>query len=349
MAESSDNLRRFIHRVHRRQLAARVVERIGLSILAGCTVAILLMAILFFRGQPAMPVAIVGLSLSVFAGLICGFIQRPSLLAAAIEADRQLQLADLLSTAWTLHGVDQNDPWMGAILAAADARCAALRSSSVLLGRLNPRIWGGAGLATALMLTIGVMAANPLTSTASGTFSSEQTSGNGNERPDKSQVVFAPAGARNGFTTPGRDPDEEMRNGPGDAMTEESQASDDGHAKGHDNSGGSSASAQGSGAGSAQTSTHNNDHTNLTPIGTGATAASTGHTAAGTGQGTDAATGTGSTGTSAGNQPGGADAPAWTSPDWPADRTAALQAIESRRLPDGYRQMVRAYFDRRGE
>ncbi len=348
MAERSDNLRQFIVRLHRRQVAARVVERVGLAVLAGCGVAILLMLVLFFRGQAAMPVAIAGLGISIFAGVIWGFIQRPSLLATAIEADRQLGLADLLSTAWSLRGVKQGDPWMGAIHVAADQRCAALRSSSVLLGRLNPRIWGGAGLATALMLTIGVMAANPLTSTASGTFSGEQGSVlNGKDGAEKSQVVFAPAGARNGFATASRDPDEEMRNGPGEAISEETQAGEDGHAKGEDNGGGSSASAQGSGAGSAQTSKHNNDHTNLTPTGTGATAANTGHTGAGTGQGTETGNGAGSTGTMAGSQSGGMEAPAWTSKNWPADREAALRAVEARRLPDGYREMVRAYFERR--
>jgi hypothetical protein len=42
---------------------------------------------------------------------------------------------------------------------------------------------------------------------------------------------------------------------------------------------------------------------------------------------------------------GDRNAAPWTSDRWPADRAAALQAVQDGRVPDAYRDLVRDYFD----
>jgi hypothetical protein len=41
-----------------------------------------------------------------------------------------------------------------------------------------------------------------------------------------------------------------------------------------------------------------------------------------------------------------ATAPPWKSPAWSADVSAAREAIEAARVPAGYRDLIRDYFDR---
>ena len=101
-------LARFVHAVHRRQLALRVLERAGLGLLGGvrrCR-----------RAGGGAAVARAGrvggcggrAGLRRRRGRVWGLADRPTPLAAAAEADRQLDLADLFATAWALR-VDAGD------------------------------------------------------------------------------------------------------------------------------------------------------------------------------------------------------------------------------------------------
>ncbi len=141
MSFSNGHFERFIRRLHRRQVAVRIVERAGIALLAGCGVAILLMLLLIWRGQPAFPVALSTLAIAIVGGVAWGVVERPSQLASAIEADRQLHLSDLLSTALTLPQEDVLDQWASTILRSAEEHCRRLNTSAVVLGRL-----GGAGM-----------------------------------------------------------------------------------------------------------------------------------------------------------------------------------------------------------
>ncbi len=73
-----------------------------------------------------------------------------------MEADGQLNLADLLSTAMLMRRArnPSNDPWNSTLLAMADAKCDQLSPSNVLLRRWTSRRWGGVGLAISLVLTL---------------------------------------------------------------------------------------------------------------------------------------------------------------------------------------------------
>jgi hypothetical protein len=55
------------------------------------------------------------------------------------------------------------------VIATADARCRTLAANDVILNRFGGRAWGGIGLAAALVLTLGLMSANPRPSVARAT------------------------------------------------------------------------------------------------------------------------------------------------------------------------------------
>src|SRR3954454_7289371 len=166
---SGSDLDRFLRRVHRRYVALRAAEGLGLGALAGCGVGLVSLALLWWEGRAALGPSAAAVAFGACVGLAWGVARRPRLLDAATEADRQLGLADLLGTALTAghHLVnDQPDPWAASVLAAAKARCRTLAPSAVALNRLAARAWGGIGLATALLLTLAMLACSPADSRA---------------------------------------------------------------------------------------------------------------------------------------------------------------------------------------
>src|SRR3954465_15731177 len=107
---TSDSLERFVRAVHRRQAALRLVERTGVGILGASAVATVLVGVMVWRGQDAWTIAAVTLGAGALFGAIWGLSARPSRLAAANEADRQLGRADLFATAWAVKD-RADDPW----------------------------------------------------------------------------------------------------------------------------------------------------------------------------------------------------------------------------------------------
>ncbi|MGH7214181.1 MAG: hypothetical protein ACREIT_05405, partial [Tepidisphaeraceae bacterium] len=85
MSHEHSHLSRFLRRVRVRLLVARVAECAGGCAAIGCGAALLLMPILMWRGQSAMPVAAAALAGGMLAGLIWGVIRRPTLFDAATE------------------------------------------------------------------------------------------------------------------------------------------------------------------------------------------------------------------------------------------------------------------------
>src|SRR5438045_4700238 len=161
-------LDQFLARVHRKWMIVRAVERIGLCILIASVLAAILAAVLIWRAESGMNVILVCLGAGTLAGAVVGWMTRPSLLDAAIEVDRQLDLADLLATAISIRrnqtvvadSLDQQ--WSSTILALAEARCSAIANEALMLRRFGIRAWGGIGLCTAIVLTLGALSSNPL-------------------------------------------------------------------------------------------------------------------------------------------------------------------------------------------
>src|SRR5213080_2065274 len=131
----------FLRAVHRRLVIVRALEAGGIGIACGCAASLLLALCLWWSGRDALVLCIAAIAIGGITGLAWGWLCRPSAMDAAAEADRQLELADLLGSALCSLRY-AGDPWHGAVVAVAEQRCAALSPSSVVLHRLGARAWG---------------------------------------------------------------------------------------------------------------------------------------------------------------------------------------------------------------
>jgi hypothetical protein len=290
-------------------------------------------------------------------GLLHGAARRPSRLAAAIEADRQLGLRDLLGTAATV-GADPADAWARTVLAVADQRCRRHTPSQVVLRRYGSRAWGGLGLAASLVLTLAAMLSDPGAerAAASRVPGTSVAAGRSSMAATNPPARLAPHTAPGAHSAPSHDsrtldpaaedaspdPDRghvsppERAGGPG---RRSSGNGPDGRGSGVSTSGkrGAALSETPSRPPSRPSApTPGHAPANAAPAGGGGLAASD----SGSGNDRDAGAGTSVTSGSP------TRAAPWESSTWPARAAAAREAAENGRVPDAYRDLVRDYFDR---
>jgi hypothetical protein len=335
----------FLKRVHRRWTLWRVLEHAAIGVLGGCAFAAIVGTVAYSRGDSALPFCAAGIVPGAAVGALLGWIRRPSILQAAMEADRQLHLKDLLSTALsaasgqTIRADGLHDAWSGTLQTLAEARCVSLSPSDLMLRRLSPRAWGGVGLAAAMVLTLGVISSNPLVSRA------------GLSSRGSAAVTPAPAeSARASTDSPSSaDGDDSSRRESAKSIV---PASDDpstvvASASSAQTDQTSSVGKDGSGGGAGRTEAHpraaeHPDNPNLAGRDASAGGAPVG------GAGTPDATaqrhqaGGGTVSNDASTRP----AAPWRAASWSADQQAANQALEQRKIPDEYRKLVRDYFAR---
>ena len=340
---------RFVAAVHRRMVVLRAFERLGLCAVGGCGVALLLMPILLSRGEPTGGLVVATLSASCFAGLVWAVLSRPSRLAAAGEADRQLGLADLLATALTLPRGRALDEVERTVLALADARCRTAAPSAVVLNRFGSRGWGGIGLALALVVGVNMMgpdlARSEQRAAAEGPRSwTAAEFSRADDPPRVARTPFAPDLRRAKPGTGGDDPDPLASavpepSSPAAAIKNAAEPTRDGAGRGTD----------GAGRGAGQSPPKTDASNPSLSAGSAATETlAVGESASG--GGSSAATDEGSPGansssTAGGVQAGRRPAPVWRSEGWPSDRRAAEAAVRNGRVPDAYRDLVRGYFN----
>jgi hypothetical protein len=346
MGPACDNLRRFVGRLHRRLLLIRTIESGGVGLLIGSAAGLLLIPILLYRGQPAVPLTLGILALGVFCGLLWSLLRRPRRLDAAVEADRQLGLADLLSTAWLVKEgpADCSSGFSAAVLISAEARCATLSATCVILNRLGARSWTGVGLATALVLTLGLISANPLGSGASPpqreallkSTATRPGQNNHGHRPGASFPANTSSAIAADHPSAGDNPLDPTR------TTTPVQSKDVGNA----DSANSGADPTGSGAGSGRSNSSNPKDS----IGaSGTEAARTGADPASGGAGSPAGIGSGqrgASGASVGEAGSGRVIAPWAAASWAAGQAAADSALRGGRIPPAYHDLVRDYFKR---
>jgi hypothetical protein len=328
------DLDRFLRGVHRRLIVVRALERAGICAAIAAAFALVFNSTMLWRGDNGLPLSLATILLGGAIGLLWGLASRPALSDAAVAADRQLNLSDLLASALALRSSE--DPWARAVLAVADQRCRALSPGAVIVAKLGGRAWGGIGLAAALVLTLGALSALPGESPAAGdakTGHSEDplsplSSSNGARR-DIPNVPFSPRGGSGPTQMPGSDDHAQERSSVASPRT-----SGDTVAGGGDGTG-ATAPPLGrtleSGAASGGTP-------GIGPAGGGGLAVD--EAAARTS--TDPA---GAHGRVLGTRSHSAP---WQSPSWRSTRQGALQAVESGQVPLTYRDVVREYF-REGE
>src|SRR5688572_16399173 len=114
-------------------LFVRALESAGAGVAVASFFALLLAISLLWLGRDALEMCVITLAGGAITGAAVSFLRRPTLLHAAAEADGQMDLADLLATAWSRR--DDVDPWQRAVVAMADERCQALSPSAVVLAR----------------------------------------------------------------------------------------------------------------------------------------------------------------------------------------------------------------------
>jgi hypothetical protein len=349
-------LDRFVRALHRRLLLLRLLEATGLGALAGCAVGGILIPLLLWRGVSAMPPTLVALFVGAAGGMTWSLARRPSPLQAAVEADRQLHLADLLATAVTVAPRPRESdrdadaaPWLQAVIAAADEACRRHAPSQVILHRLGGRAWGGIALAASLVLTVAALTTQEPAARASLGPSPLVRRGNGptTHVTEGMQQAATAARAPQRSRSPGAGPESEGNRPPagGVSNTDDSPgaaASDGGRSTGSPDDAGS-----GGGTGRARTPSEN---PLLPPA-----APSPASPQAGSLPGTGGAGGSATRPAEGGRASGGTVAPdgarthkpvPWESPAWPDDGRRAGEAIQSGQVPDARRDLVRDYFER---
>lgn len=343
MADRAPHLERFISAVHRRMVAMRFMERLGVSVLGGCGVLALLMPILIWQQQPTGSLVLATLAVAGIAGLSWALIGRPTRLAAAMEADRQLGLAELLSTALSMGGGD-GDPFARVVLANAEARCAGTSPSSVILNRLGARSWGGIGLALLMVGVVAVMTSESprtqLIAAAPRTWQEMEDQRLADEVSRATPTPHTPD-YRRPKTGTGGDENDPLKSGTPTATDTTVTA-----AKTTANDNKTGASDEGTGAGAGTSASTAKAGTTIKPIAGGAAPTTQGQAASTGGEPTTTASGgTGATASGQGNAPR-RPAPAWQSSDWPQIQSQARQAISQGRVPAPYQDLVQDYFQR---
>lgn len=341
------HLNRYLNGVHRRLMLLRIIERIGVGITFACALALPLMAMLAWRGASATMPVLLCIALGAIGGAAWGLSQMPTLLQAAIEADRQLQWADLLGTALAAD-FSSDDPWQRAVLINADRRCSAVSPSSLLLRRLGPRAWGGIVLLITLVTTLCAWIGSPTQSLASDTTISSLNPSVAAKDSDN-RPLLTPIAID--AIRPSAAPPE------GEDAAPANQAS----AKPDETSGATTSSPRGDTADKQNTSSDGQGGTlgrssstaapaNTRPdtMAQGRAPVANGKTAGGSAAASDESiaglgTSSGRVGHGTINHPSMVP---WTTSDWQAEMRAAGQAVTSGDVPPTDRDLVRDYFQR---
>jgi hypothetical protein len=337
------SVERFIRAVHRRMVLLRAVERLGLCALAACAACLILMPILIWRGQATTPLVAAALGAGLLAGLAWGVVSRPTQLAAAIEADRQLGFSDLLGTAWLLRQNGTVDPVEQMVLAMATARCRAASPSTVVLNRLGVRSWGGIALAGALVGGLGLLGSGG--SNAEARVQAPRTWQEieaAQDQADAAHRITTPDLRR---AKPGNGSDDDDASSTPQTHTEDSTTAAATNSASENGAGGAN---DGTGAGAGHSASKTATQTPQHPITGGASNAT--HTGAtgngGGGASVDSGHGSGTSGASAGAGGTRRAAPVWRGQTWATDQQTARQALRSGQVPEAYRDLVREYFER---
>ena len=333
---------RFVNAVRRRMRVVRALEGMGVGALAGSVIGLLVMGVLIWRGDESRLVGAAMVALGATIGLAWGAMLRVNPLSAAMQADRQLGLRDLLGTALCARNSD--DPWARSVVAIAAHRCADLNPRQVLLNRLGARAWGG--IATAAMLALAVAALAPqaaptLANDAGRSFIAARDL-------DRLEAAAPPALPRTAPQAPARPADRDRptaipmhSDDPADATPQNASVESPHHTE--------IANPQGAGGGEGHTDTaHDPQRLAITPSqgshdpenGIPGDTGDAGHVTRDSEPGD-----IDPLGSHVAADPGAPIAP-WMADNWNATRRAAMDAIQEDQIPAEYRDLVRAYFSR---
>jgi hypothetical protein len=149
-----------LRRVRRRWIVWRMIESAAVCAFVGAVIGFLLVPVLIWRGQEALGPALMVLGIGAVAGVVLAVTRTPTVLQTAMEMDRQLGLHDLLGTAIRPQACG-DVAFENVVRAQAQAICQGLSGNELMLRRLGGRAWGGMGIAAGLLLTAAMMSSSP--------------------------------------------------------------------------------------------------------------------------------------------------------------------------------------------
>jgi hypothetical protein len=336
--------------MRRRWIAWRTLEYAGVGAACAAGPGLLMVLVLVWRGDPvAFSFASSLLSVGAAAGAMLSLSRRPTLLQTAIEADTQLQLADLLSAAVTT-GPCRDHAFGRVVVAQAERRCRELHPGNLIVRRLGRRAWGGIGIVSALVLTLATMATHPVPSVARDGALAQDGDGIRSENNDRlSRSSFAaskPTRIMRADAPRAQRPD--LPSDHPDRGGDYEDAGNDARSAERGPTNPAAPRDRGSGAASGRTDDLRAAAV-LRQAGPVPDAVAGTDVASGGGRRDDRSVGAAAddhAATSSTDANVSARIPPWRSASWRADRDAALRAVESGRVPDAYRDLVREYFDR---
>jgi hypothetical protein len=332
---------KFISAVWRRIVLVRTAESIAIATAIASAAGLALTPILWWRGQSALSLALAMLLLGGMSGLVWGISRRPTRFQAAVEADRQLDLHDLLGTVHLLsHESAADDAWREAIAFISDNRCRSLSPSAVMVNRLGLRAWGGVGILGALLITMGLFTGRPIDVSAAA--SSPES--NASALPQSIQTSVALQSPQLAARPPGTGGTDNISN----RDTEQNQSDDANHDSSSPPNAAQSHSTAGSdssvGGGAAMT--HSTQPPLEMPTSSSVDIAITHPGQTASGQSDSHANIPGDSNSATASERANHQTPPWTSNQRSKDSAAAQAAINSGQVPDSDADLVRDYFRR---
>ena len=344
--QPGDRSAAFVRRAHRRRVTWRVLEHAGVGVLIACALGFISTTLLAWRGissagEPIVPTLVL-LALGAACGAAAGLRRKPMLLDTATDLDRQLRSPDLLSTALLVQRerAFTDAGFVSTVLSLSDARVADVSLNELMVRRFTPRAWAGVGLATASSLVFALMMTVPPTpSSAEDSRAAERSISHDLDRvsaPDARHAEPALVPRNSDAVANGSRPDDsEDSNRP---MSERS---------GTKRSAAAAASARGDGT--ARTDDLRETRSPSSPVGTHATGRPvSGDTTAQAGVGHESMTagpGDGPDGVVTRDPTATRNVAPWSSQFWPANQSAARDALRADKVPAAYRDLVKDYFD----
>jgi hypothetical protein len=275
---------------------------------------------------------------------------------AALEADRQMDLSELLSSAWLAKDavIYRTESLPAALVAMADLHCMTASARSLSLRRVGGRTWGATLLSASLVLTLALLGPSASSDAdRDGRANRALASGRTASDARHSQDFFASAIDRPvlladpddlNASTFGQNAAPRAADSPAlEQEASESESRGDAIAKGAGNGRSSARTdkpagpdqprlAEGHGGVSSPAS-----HNKPGEVASGAGAPSD---RSPSGSASDPSTG----GLAAGLAPRPSSPPPWASADWASDIHRARTALNGGRIPAVYRDLVRGYF-----
>lgn len=328
---------RFISVVRRRIVAARIAESVAIGAAIAVGAGLMLAPILWWRGESASLFSSAILTIGAICGLIWGISRLPSSLEAAIEADRQLNLDDLLGTIVLMDNADRS-AWAESVWAYAENRCRSLRASQVIVNRIGIRGWAGVGILGSLLLVFTMLTGRPASVSAAPSaiaLGSADSAAQADGMSELSQPTGRPPG-------PGGT-DASNRGFANDHAVESTNAGVPGRDS-HFRSASGMDLATGGGSAVTPPPEESAELNQLSEVLGGPSQG--GDAGAGMGPSDSGAIATGDGNSTFANASPGVNVAPWSTPRWRADAAAARNAIASGRVPDADADLVRGYFRR---